>query len=250
METTAIQMGSRRVKERFVAHDEVTMFVRESGRPGAPAVLLLHDLGTTSAVFEPLMELLSDRNHLVAPDLVGFGRSDRPSDSDFGYDFCRLGAYASAVMSQLGIESYAVYAQGSAGPAGLGAFYLVKDEVTAMVMQSASWSADGLADPPLDSPEDQPGPEPLRHLVAHFDANRWHFVDSWQHALHSYAMEMLVLWGERDEVAPPNVAAEIKAILPVAWIVMLDAEHDVLATRTPEVAREVGAFLSSVAARQ
>lgn len=251
MEAVASKTGSTNVRERFVTHGGVRMFVREAGEPGAPAILLLHDLATTSVAFGPLMELLSDRYHLVAPDLVGFGRSDRPSDEDFGYDFRRLGSYACAVMTDdLGIDGYAVYAQGSAGPAGFGAFYENKTDITAMIMQGATWSADGLAGVSLDAAEGRPAAEPRRNLLRHFDANRWHLVDSWQHALQAYAMQMLVLWGERDELAPPAQAAGIQAILPDARVVMLDGVHDVLATRTPEVARQVDDFLRTVTKSQ
>ena len=119
IEATVSKGGSTKIRERFVSQNGERMFVRDAGEAGSPAILLLHDLATTGATFEPLMEQLSDRYHLIAPDLVGFGRSGRPSDEEFGYRFPRLGCYAGTIMTKdLGIGSYAVYAQGSAGPAG------------------------------------------------------------------------------------------------------------------------------------
>jgi 2-hydroxymuconate-semialdehyde hydrolase len=61
----------------------------QAGRPGAPALLLLHgsgpgasSLGNFRAVIEPLAE----RFHVHAMDLIGFGRSDRkPAPPFFDY---------------------------------------------------------------------------------------------------------------------------------------------------------------------
>lgn len=43
-----------------------------------PAVLLLHGIGDNSLVWEPVMERLTDRYTVIAPDLLGHGLSDRP----------------------------------------------------------------------------------------------------------------------------------------------------------------------------
>jgi pimeloyl-ACP methyl ester carboxylesterase len=51
-----------------------------------PAVLLLHGTapGTTAAAnFTPLLPALSDF-HVLAPDLLGFGASDKPADAPYG----------------------------------------------------------------------------------------------------------------------------------------------------------------------
>ncbi|KXP06815.1 alpha/beta fold hydrolase [Tsukamurella pseudospumae] len=43
-----------------------------------PALLLLHGIGDNSLVWEPVMERLTDRYTVIAPDLLGHGLSDRP----------------------------------------------------------------------------------------------------------------------------------------------------------------------------
>src|SRR5271170_6391934 len=58
---------------------------REAGTPGAPVLLLLHGLPSSSRMFEPLLSRLSDRYHLIAPDYPGFGHSDWPSAATFPY---------------------------------------------------------------------------------------------------------------------------------------------------------------------
>jgi pimeloyl-ACP methyl ester carboxylesterase len=54
------------------------MFYREAGPPSAPHFLLLHGFPTSSHMFRSLLPAVTDRYHLVAPDLPGFGFSDAP----------------------------------------------------------------------------------------------------------------------------------------------------------------------------
>ena len=53
---------------RTVDVDGVEVFYREAGDPGAPTLLLLHGFPTSSTQYQELIDRLSDRFHLVAPD--------------------------------------------------------------------------------------------------------------------------------------------------------------------------------------
>ncbi len=61
-----------------VVADGVESFYLEAGRRGAPAVVLLHGLGATSASFLPTLWDLSRDHHVIAVDLPGFGESEKP----------------------------------------------------------------------------------------------------------------------------------------------------------------------------
>jgi pimeloyl-ACP methyl ester carboxylesterase len=52
----------------------------EAGDPGDPDLLLLHGINAAAAKHEwdPIFERLAEDHHVVAPDLPGFGHSDRP----------------------------------------------------------------------------------------------------------------------------------------------------------------------------
>jgi pimeloyl-ACP methyl ester carboxylesterase len=54
-----------------------TMFVHESGAAGSPAVVFLHGAGASGLMWREHMARLGDRFHCLAPDLPGFGRSNR-----------------------------------------------------------------------------------------------------------------------------------------------------------------------------
>ena len=49
---------------------------RWAGDTARPALVLLHQSPSTSAMYEPLMARLADRFYLLAPDTPGFGNSD------------------------------------------------------------------------------------------------------------------------------------------------------------------------------
>lgn len=61
--------------ERCRVHGHVLTY-RRAGR--GPVLLLVHGIGDSSACWSPLMEALSDRFDLIAPDLPGHGDSGKP----------------------------------------------------------------------------------------------------------------------------------------------------------------------------
>ncbi|MFF1923025.1 alpha/beta hydrolase [Streptomyces sp. NPDC058221] len=70
-----------------------------------PAVLLLHGFPHTWQLWTHVMDGLSDRFRVIAPDLRGFGASTRAVD---GYDAGTLAADAEALLHALGESSAAV----------------------------------------------------------------------------------------------------------------------------------------------
>ena len=52
---------------RSIDIDNLLIFYREAGPKDAPALLLLHGLPSSSRMFEPLFQRLSDHFHLIAP---------------------------------------------------------------------------------------------------------------------------------------------------------------------------------------
>jgi pimeloyl-ACP methyl ester carboxylesterase len=53
------------------------MYVHEAGDPGSPAVVFLHGAGASGRMWAAHLARLTDRFHCLAPDLPGFGQSDR-----------------------------------------------------------------------------------------------------------------------------------------------------------------------------
>jgi pimeloyl-ACP methyl ester carboxylesterase len=61
------------VAHRTVGVDGLSIFYREAGPPGAPAVLLLHGFPSSSFMYRNLMPPLARRYRVIAPDYPGFG---------------------------------------------------------------------------------------------------------------------------------------------------------------------------------
>jgi pimeloyl-ACP methyl ester carboxylesterase len=69
------------VRYRTADVDGFKIFYREAGPAVAPKLLLLHGFPSAGHMFHDLIPLLADRFHMVAPDLLGFGRPGRNSDT-------------------------------------------------------------------------------------------------------------------------------------------------------------------------
>jgi haloacetate dehalogenase len=75
-----------------------------------PPVLLLHGFPQTHAMWHPVAPALAERATVVAPDLRGYGDSDRPPSGDdhAGYSFRAMAADQVGLMRALGHERFAV----------------------------------------------------------------------------------------------------------------------------------------------
>jgi pimeloyl-ACP methyl ester carboxylesterase len=97
---------------RFVRLDDGDMHVVEDGRPGAPALLLIHGLGASTAWWDPVIPQLASACRVIRVDLPGHGRSASPAG---GYDIpaqaCRVGA----ALDRLGAGRVTVIGHSSGG---------------------------------------------------------------------------------------------------------------------------------------
>lgn len=96
--------GFERTKARDIVVDSShfgrhRVHVRELGE--GPPLLLVHGLMTSSYSFRYVFEPLSEKYRVIAPDLVGTGRSDKP---DVPYTPEALAIWISELMSTLGIR--------------------------------------------------------------------------------------------------------------------------------------------------
>lgn len=95
------------------------VFYREAGRPGAPAVLLLHGFPTSSHMFRELIPQLARQYHVFAPDLPGFGFSDAPPRGQFQYSFENLARIIGLFTEAVGLDRFAIYVFDYGAPVGL-----------------------------------------------------------------------------------------------------------------------------------
>lgn len=157
------------------------VFYREAGDPSAPVLLLLHGLPTSSRMFLPLIPLLADRFHVIAPDYIGFGHSDAPSPKDFDYTFDHLADHVEALVEALGLGAYTLYMQDYGGPIGLRLFTRHPERVTGFIIQNANAYLDGVGEEarsvlqPLWASRTPQTEAPARHLLS-LEGTKWHWL--------------------------------------------------------------------------
>jgi pimeloyl-ACP methyl ester carboxylesterase len=96
-----------------------------------PAVVLIHGITSSSRTWRAVMEPLAERHTVVAPDLLGHGRSGKPR-GDYS-----LGAYASGVrdlLSILGIANATVVGHSLGGGVAMQFAYQFPERVDRLVL--------------------------------------------------------------------------------------------------------------------
>jgi pimeloyl-ACP methyl ester carboxylesterase len=95
-------------REQRVDVGEVTLAVTEAGPADGPPVLLLHGFPDSRDMWRHQVDALAAAGHrVVAPDLRGYGDSDRPTDVA-AYAMPRLIGDVTGLMDALGIQRAAV----------------------------------------------------------------------------------------------------------------------------------------------
>jgi pimeloyl-ACP methyl ester carboxylesterase len=90
---------ARMPRARRVQARGIDTFYLEAG--AGPCVVLLHGLGATNASMLPTLRALSPTYRVIAPDLPGFGDSDKPIRA---YHPAFFAAWAASLLDELGID--------------------------------------------------------------------------------------------------------------------------------------------------
>ena len=104
---------------RSVEVDGLRMAYVEAGRSDAAPVLLLHGEPSWSFLYRHVMAALAGAGHrCVAPDLIGFGRSDKPLDPQT-YTYARHLEWLDAFVTALDLSQITLVGQDWGGLLGL-----------------------------------------------------------------------------------------------------------------------------------
>ncbi len=118
---------------------EVTMHghritYREAGDPRLPVLLLVHGITSSSATWDPVIPALAEHAHVIAPDLLGHGESDKPR-ADYS-----LGALASVLrdlLERLGHDRATVVGHSLGGGVALQFAYQYYEHCDRLVLVSS-----------------------------------------------------------------------------------------------------------------
>ena len=209
-----------------------------SGGSGKPAVVLHHSIGGLG--WTPLHEALARRFQLFAPDIPGYGRSQRPEWARDPRDLAillndgleRL-ALADVVLIGLGFGGYLAAEMAVLNARRLGALVLVGAAglqpsegviLDQMLMDYGDYARAGFSDPsafeecfgdPL--PEDSLAAwQASREMTARVAWRPYMFDRRLPHLLTEVRTPALIVWGEHDQVVPRSCADGYAEALPNA----------------------------------
>ena len=166
---------------RTAAVGDHQIFYREAGDPNQTSLLLLHGFPSSSHMFRNLIPLLSDRFHIVAPDLPGFGFSQSPPRSQFKYTFDNLATVIEAFTEVVRLQRYALYVFDYGAPVGFRLAVAHPERVTAIVSQNGNAYKEGLSDAwdPIRRYWAEPttkNREVVRDALLTFEGTRWQYT--------------------------------------------------------------------------
>jgi pimeloyl-ACP methyl ester carboxylesterase len=97
-------------------------------------------------MFRDLIPLLTDRFHIVAPDLPGFGQSDMPPRDKFKYTFDNIAGVIDRFTEVIGFDRFAEYVFDYGAPTGFRLAVRHPERITAIISQNGNAYQEGLSD--------------------------------------------------------------------------------------------------------
>ncbi|MCI0355534.1 MAG: alpha/beta fold hydrolase [Acidobacteria bacterium] len=119
----------------------------DEGAPDAPPIMLLHGNPTWSFLYRGIISKLSARYRVIAPDHVGFGLSDKPSDPGW-YTLERHIANFTTLIESLQLRKVTLVLHDWGGPIGLGYAVAHPENVARLVLMNTWASVPHSPDPP------------------------------------------------------------------------------------------------------
>jgi 2-hydroxymuconate-semialdehyde hydrolase len=221
-----------------------------------PPVVLLHGFPTSSHLWRRETWLLAERMRVIAPDMLGYGESEKPPGADLSEQ--AQGRYVDELLGQLGIERAAVMGHDLGG--GIAQMLALDGEVDVrcLVLLDAvcfdAWPVEGVkmlqsGDPGQERPDFV---EEVLRLI--FDVGITYkdrldrgtlaqFLAPWrddpaaffraargitgrglagrQAELGSLDVPTFVLWGEEDPFLPPELAERLGEAIPGSTVALL-----------------------------
>jgi haloalkane dehalogenase len=122
-----------RFEPHYVEWQGLRMHYLDEGSREAEPILLLHGEPDWSYLYRKMVPILAGRFRVVAPDYLGFGRSDKPTAIDW-YSFDRHVDSVKSLVRRLDLRRVTVVVQDWGGPIGLRTAVEMKDRFARLVV--------------------------------------------------------------------------------------------------------------------
>jgi pimeloyl-ACP methyl ester carboxylesterase len=138
-------METSQVHYRNIDVNGLNIFYREAGPKDAPTILLLHGYPTSSHMYRNLIPILSEKYHVLAPDLPGFGYSDAPDHAQFDYTFDNLAEIMQGFIDALSLKRFGIHIFDYGAPVGLRLALANPEKITGIISQNGNAYEEGLS---------------------------------------------------------------------------------------------------------
>jgi pimeloyl-ACP methyl ester carboxylesterase len=263
-----------------VCADGADIHVVQDGRPGAPAIVLIHGLGGSSRWWDPVVRLLDQAYRVVRVDLLGFGRSGKPAVDT--YAMPEHARRIAGVLDQLGLPEAVIVGHSTGGVVAtalaeqrpdlvagvvlidigprMSAFMssgVVGALVSAPVIGRLLWAlqTDGLVRKAMSSAFSKPGFTIPQELVDDTRATTYYSLHATDEAstgyleqqplpdrLASIGKRVLVIFGEDDRRFRASSAQEYRAVAGAEVVVLPGVGHSPMQEDPEQTARLISAF--------
>lgn len=252
----------------------------EGGPASGETLVMVHGFGANKDNWLRMARHFTDRYHVIALDLPGFGDSSRPSGSyDVGTQAERLASFIATLGSgkvhlvgnSMGGHIVALYAArypqqvrslalfdnaGITAPHKSELYERLERGAPNPLIVASVADYDRLMDFVFVEPPAMPG-SLKRYLAEQSMANREHYGQVFQHLVERYVplepelpkitAPVLLLWGDRDRVLDVSSIEVMKPLLnKPSVVVMKDCGHVPMIERPAETAAHYQAFLDSL----
>ena len=115
---------------------DLRMHYVDEGPVDGPVMLLLHGMPTWSYLYRDIIPLLVDAGfRCIAPDHMGFGRSDKPTDPNW-YSIARHQEILSSLILALDLQRVTLVCQDWGGPIGLAQTVMMPERFERLVIMN------------------------------------------------------------------------------------------------------------------
>jgi pimeloyl-ACP methyl ester carboxylesterase len=244
-------------------------------------VILIHGIPTWGYLWHRLIPVLSEQNRVIAPDLIGFGYSDK--SDNFDRSIARQTEMIDALMEKMGIERATIVAHDIGGGVALRLATLYPHRVNKLCLMNSvsydSWAIEamiqlghpgayymasasttvatlrqmlkqGFAETPNDEVLDgifAPYSTEVGKLslIRNATALNTNLTTEITHLLHKIEAKTLILWGVEDKFQLLKFGKRLSDDIPNAKLIQIkDAGHFVMLDQPEEVADHVFSFLA------
>ena len=217
-----------------------------------PVVVLLHGYPTSSFLWREIAPVLAARMRVIAPDLVGYGNSDKPGAADLSLH--AQAGYVRELLHRIGVERFALVGHGFGG--GVAQLLAFQGDVGALGLIDSiafdAWPSPAMGD--LRARFAEETPEAAEGFVREWlaaacekrtlsDREVDGYVSPWRtepaalawafrghdgrglersgELLEELDTPAFVIWGEEDAFLPPALAERLGEALPGSMVALL-----------------------------